>query len=189
MRSYEDFWSTTRAALEFALESIGIAATPALCDPLMAKYLDLDLYSEGSEALGALSGYKLAVLSNGSPKMLDALVHASGIAGLLADVITVDRAKTYKPDPECYQLVAPALRVANHEVLFVSSNGFDVAGAKCFGFRVAWVERGGGTATAPEAGPARFYRLPRGSPGMARIPGGFPDWYAERSGAARRQHR
>jgi 2-haloacid dehalogenase len=56
MRSYEDFWSTTRAALEFALESAGIAPTPALCDPLMAKYLDLDLYPEAREALGALSG-------------------------------------------------------------------------------------------------------------------------------------
>jgi len=160
MRSYEDFWSTTRAALEFALESIGIAPTPALCDPLMAKYLDLDPYPEAREALGALSGYKLAILSNGSPKMLDALVHASGIAGLLADVISVDRAKTYKPDPKCYELVAPALCVANHEVLFVSSNGFDVAGAKCFGFRVAWIERGR-AAAAPEPGPAGFYRLLR----------------------------
>jgi 2-haloacid dehalogenase len=126
----------------------------------MAKYLDLDLYPEAREALGALSGYKLAILSNGSPKMLDALVHASGIAGLLADVISVGRAKTYKPDPKCYGLVAPALRVANHEVLFVSSNSFDVAGAKCFGFRVAWIERGG-AAAAPEAGPAAFYRLLR----------------------------
>src|SRR5262244_3576739 len=120
MRSYEDFWATTRAALEFALESAGMAPTPALCDPLMAKYLDLDLYPEAREALGALSGYKLAILSNGSPKMLDALVHASGIAWQLSDVISVDRAKTYKPDPKCYELVVPALRIANHEVLFVS---------------------------------------------------------------------
>src|SRR5262249_32734561 len=74
-------------------------------------------------------GYKLAILSNGSPKMLVALVHASDIARLLADVISVDRAKTYKPDPKCYELVSPALHVANHEVLFVSSNSFDVAGA------------------------------------------------------------
>jgi hypothetical protein len=126
----------------------------------MAKYLDLDLYPEAREALAALSEYKLAILSNGSPKMLDALVHASGIARQLSDVISVDRAKTYKPDPKCYDLVAPALRVANHEVLFVSSNSFDVAGPKCFGFRAAWIERGG-AATAPEAGPAGFYRLLR----------------------------
>jgi 2-haloacid dehalogenase len=163
MRSYEDFWSTTRAALEFALDNVGIAPTPELCDPLMAKYLDLDLYPEAREALGALAGYKLAILSNGTPEMLDALVHASGIAGLFSDIISVDRAKTYKPDPRCYELVPPALGVANHEVLFVSSNGFDVAGAKHFGFRVAWIERGGGrTAAAPEAGPAEFYRLLRG---------------------------
>jgi 2-haloacid dehalogenase len=174
MRSYEDFWSTTRAALEFALESAGISPTPALCDPLMAKYLDLDLYAEAREALDALRGYKLAILSNGSPEMLDALVHASGIAGLLSDVISVDRVKSYKPDPKCYELVAPALGVANHDVLFVSSNGFDVAGAKCFGFRVAWIERGGGRAGAsPDGGPAEFYGLLRGRAERLGYPADF----------------
>jgi 2-haloacid dehalogenase len=161
--SYEDFWSITRAALEFALESAEIMPTPALCDPLMAKYLDLDLYPEAREALDALSGYKLAILSNGSPKMLDALVHASGIAELFTDVISVDRVKTYKPAPRCYELVGPALGVANQEVLFVSSNSFDVAGARHFGFRVAWIERGGGrAAVASDVGLAEFYRLLRG---------------------------
>jgi 2-haloacid dehalogenase len=174
MRSYEDFWSTTRAALEFALESAGMAPTPTLCDPLMAKYLDLDLYPEAREALGALSGYKLAILSNGSPKMLDALVNASGIAGLFSDVISVDRVKTYKPDPKCYELVMPALGVANDEVLFVSSNSFDVAGAKCFGFRVAWIERSGNrAAAAPEAGSVEFYRLLRGRAERLGYPADF----------------
>jgi 2-haloacid dehalogenase len=164
MRSYEDFWRITRASLEFALESAGVAPRPALCDRLMAKYLDLDLYPEARQALDALKGLKLAILSNGSPKMLDELVKASGIAPLLADVISVDRAKTFKPDPKCYALVEPALGVSKHEVLFVSSNGFDVVGAKAFGFKVAWIERGGGpaAATSSDIGPAEFYRLLRG---------------------------
>jgi 2-haloacid dehalogenase len=114
--------------------------------------------------LSALVGYKLAVLSNGSPAMLDALVKASGIAPLLVDVISVDRAKTYKPDPKCYELVVPALGVTKQEVLFVSSNGFDAAGAKRFGFKVAWIERGHGSPVPQNSnvGPAEFYKLLRG---------------------------
>lgn len=160
----EDFWRLTRASLEFALESAGLRAEPALCERLMAKYLDLDLYPEARQALDSLNGLKLAILSNGSAAMLDALVEASGIAPLLADVISVDRAKTFKPDPRCYALVEPALGIAKHEVLFVSSNGFDVAGAKAFGFKVAWIERGGGPVTpaSSDIGPAEFYKLLRG---------------------------
>ena len=160
----EDFWRLTRASLEFALESAGLPAEPALCERLMAKYLDLDLYPEARQALDSLNGRKLAILSNGSATMLDALVEASGIAPLLADVISVDRAKTFKPDPRCYALVEPALGIAKHEVLFVSSNGFDVAGAKAFGFKVAWIERGGGPVTpaSSDIGPAEFYKLLRG---------------------------
>jgi 2-haloacid dehalogenase len=164
MGAYEDFSVVTRASLEFALESAGVTPTPDLCEKLMAKYLDLDLYPEARQALNAVAGYKLAILSNGSPKMLDALVRTSGIAPFFSDVISVDRARTFKPDPRCYELVTPALGVARHEVLFVSSNGFDVAGAKQFGFTVAWIERGGGPA-APEnsnVGPAEFYNLLRG---------------------------
>jgi 2-haloacid dehalogenase len=164
MRRYEDFWSVTRAALEFTLTSAGIVPAPALCDRLMNKYLHLDLHEEAEQALESLSDYKLAILSNGSPNMLDALVKSSGVAGRFADVISVDRAKRFKPDPECYALVEPALRVAKEEVMFVSSNGFDIAGAKCYGFKVAWIERGGG-APAPrnsDVGPAEFFRLIRG---------------------------
>lgn len=164
MRDYVDFWSVTRAALEFALESAGVAPTAAICEPLMEKYLALDLYPEARAALTALAGRKLAILSNGSPGMLDALVKGSGIAPLFSEVISVDRARTFKPDPRCYELVLPALAVAKDEVLFVSSNGFDVAGAKRFGFRVAWIERGGGPPipASSDIGPAEFFRLVRG---------------------------
>lgn len=164
MHAYEDFWSVTRSSLEFVLESAGIVPEPSICNNLMSKYLDLDLYPEAREALNALAGYKLAILSNGSPGMLGDLVNGSGLAPLFADVISVDRAKTYKPDPKCYALVEPALGVARQEVLFVSSNSFDVAGAKQFGFRVAWIERGGGRGApaSSDVGPVEFYKLLRG---------------------------
>ncbi|MGB8843835.1 MAG: haloacid dehalogenase type II [Aliidongia sp.] len=164
MRRYEDFWSVTRASLDFSLASAGLVPTASLRDPLMNKYLHLDLYPEAKPALDALGAYKLAILSNGSPMMLETLVEASGIAERFADVISVDRAKSFKPDPACYALVEPALGVARHEVLFVSSNGFDVAGAKQYGFQVAWIQRAAG-ASSPEnseVGPAEFFRLMRG---------------------------
>ena len=175
MQSYEDFWPVTRASLEFALESAGITPTPALCEPLMRKYLALDLYPEARAALDALKEYKLAILSNGSPAMLEAVVEASGIKPLLAEVISVDRARTYKPHPRCYELVEPTLNIAKHEILFVSSNSFDVAGAKHFGFKVAWIERGGGP-TAPidaHVGPVELYKLLRGRAEKLGYPADF----------------
>jgi 2-haloacid dehalogenase len=164
MRCYEDFWSVTRAALEFSLTSVGIAPGASLCDRLMDKYLHLDLHEEAAQALESLRDYKLAILSNGSPNMLDALVQSSGLAGRFADVISVDRAKLFKPDPGCYALVEPALGVSKEEVMFVSSNGFDVAGAKRYGFRVTWIERGGAAPTPRDSGigPTEFCRLIRG---------------------------
>jgi 2-haloacid dehalogenase len=166
MPSYEDFWSVTRDSLEFSLAAVGIAPEPTQCDRLMNKYLNLDLYPEAIQALDGLRDYKLAILSNGSPMMLDALVESSGLAGRFADVISVDRAKSFKPDPACYALVEPALGVSTSEVLFVSSNGFDVAGAKRYGFQVARVARSAATAAPKnsEIGPTEFFQLMRGSP-------------------------
>ena len=83
MHAYEDFWSVTQAALEFALTSVGVDPAPSLCDQLMDRYLHLDLYPEAEEALGLLRDHKLAILSNGSPRMLEALISSSGIGGRL----------------------------------------------------------------------------------------------------------
>ena len=179
MRAYEDFWQVTRASLDFALTAAGIAPDPTICDPLMAKYLELDLYPEAIHALDALGSYRLAILSNGSPTMLDRLVQASGVAGRFDAVISVDRAKSFKPDPACYALVETALGVARDEVLFVSSNGFDVAGAKHYGFQVARIERVAGM-PAPEnatLGPGEFFRLMRG---YAENLGPAADWRVAR---------
>ncbi|MDB5360694.1 MAG: haloacid dehalogenase [Rhodospirillales bacterium] len=179
MRSYEDFWPVTRASLEYSLQAVGVPSEPAICEPLMQKYLNLDLYPEATAALDALGGYKLAILSNGSPMMLDKLVHASGVADRFADVISVDRAKSFKPDPACYALVEQALGIPKEDVLFVSSNGFDVAGAKQFGFKVARIERGADT-PAPknsDVGPNEFFRLMRG---YAEHLGHAADWRVAR---------
>jgi 2-haloacid dehalogenase len=146
MQEYEDFWAVTGAALDFALRAAGSEPNDAIRQPLMENYLRLDPHPEAREALAALAGHKLAILSNGSPRMLQELVRNSGLDRWIEAAISVDGVRAYKPHPSCYALVEPALGVPKEEVLFVSSNSFDVTGAKAFGFEVAWVQRSSGTA-------------------------------------------
>jgi 2-haloacid dehalogenase len=155
MQEYEDFWEVTDAALDFAFRAAGVEPNDAIREPLMENYLRLDPYPEAQEALGALAGHKLAILSNGSPRMLQELVRNSGLDRWIEAVISVDSARAYKPHPSCYALVEPALGVPKDEVLFVSSNSFDVVGAKAFGFEVAWIRRSGRGAPATMFGMLR----------------------------------
>jgi 2-haloacid dehalogenase len=146
MQEYADFWEVTRASLDFALKAAGVEPSEAIRAPLMDNYLHLDPYREARAALAGLAGHRLVILSNGNPRMLEALVRNSGLDQWIATAISVDAVRTYKPHPSCYALVGQVLGVAKEEVLFVSSYGFDVAGAKAFGFNVAWIRRGGGRA-------------------------------------------
>jgi 2-haloacid dehalogenase len=164
---YRDFTFLTQASLDFALRAAGIAPDAQVTAPLFEKYLDLDPYPEAKAALGELkkpSGRKLAILSNGSTLMLSALVKNSGLDALLDATISVDGAQKFKPHPDCYALVEKTLGVNKDEVMFVSSNGFDVAGAMHFGFKVVWIRRGGGPGVAVDPVlPAQMYRLLRGN--------------------------
>jgi 2-haloacid dehalogenase len=146
MGTYADFWVVTEAALRYSIRLLGLGATEAQVRRLMDAYLSLACFPEVKAALGRLAGRPRAVLSNGSPAMLAAAVTASGLTALLEHVISVDRVKTYKPSPLVYALGPQTLGIAAGELLFVSSNGWDVAGAKSFGFQVAWCNRTG----APE---------------------------------------
>jgi len=146
MGAYADFWVVTEAALRYSIRRLGLDATEAQVRRLMDAYLSLACFPEVKAALGRLAGRPRAVLSNGSPAMLAAAVTASGLTALLEHVISVDRVKTYKPSPLVYALGPQILGIAAGELLFVSSNGWDVAGAKSVGFQVAWCNRAG----APE---------------------------------------
>lgn len=166
LQGYRDFDFITEASLVFALRAAGIEPSESIVKPLLDKYLDLDPFPEAKEALGALKrrdGYQLAILSNGSAVMLTALVKNSGLDAFLDATISVDGARKFKPHPECYALVEETLGLKIDEVLFVSSNSFDVAGAKHFGFKVAWIRRGGVATPTGPIGPAQMYRLLRGS--------------------------
>jgi 2-haloacid dehalogenase len=141
MGRYEDFRAVTRDSLSYTLATIGLQADTALFDRIIDTYNKLSPYPEAADAFGRLKDYRLAILSNGSPDMLDALVRNSGLNQYLEAVISVDAKKAYKPDPRAYELIQERLGVRPGEVVFVSSNGFDIAGAKSFGLNVARVER------------------------------------------------
>jgi len=141
MGRYEDFWAVTEAALRFAVRRLGLAATPAQLRALMEAYLSLSTFPEVRGALERLQTVPLGILSNGSPRMLEAAVRSSGLGALLRHVLSVDAVKTYKPAPAVYALGAQALGLAPGEILFVSSNAWDVAGAHAYGYVTCWCNR------------------------------------------------
>ena len=141
MRRYQDFSVITRDSLAYTLRVLGLKYERAAFDRIMDKYLHLDLYPEAAAALAAMRGKKLAILSNGSTGMLNALVRNSGLDRVLDATISIDAKKIFKPAPEAYALIESVLGVPPAEVLFVSSNPWDACGAKAFGLNVAWIER------------------------------------------------
>ena len=146
MGRYEDFWQVTESALVFACGSLNLACPPATRAKLMDAYLHLDPYPEVRQALQSLSRYKLAILSNGSPRMLAAVVESAGLKGVFTDVISVDEVKIFKPSPRVYELAPRHLKVPQDAIGFISSNFWDIAGAKSFGLWSCWINR----AKAPE---------------------------------------
>lgn len=139
---YVDFWTLTERALDYAFGRIP-SVDRALRPKLLEAYLQLDAFPDATDMLRALKsrGLRLAILSNGSPKMLSAAAGASGIGELLDAVLSVDAVRIYKPRPEVYALVTGRFGIAAQDVIFVSSNRWDVMGAASFGFRPVWVNR------------------------------------------------
>ena len=143
MRRYAPFSAVTRDALAFACQALSLEAGPAQVEALMAEYNRLSPFPEVANALAKMKGRK-AILSNGSPDMLEPLVRHSGLA--LDAVLSVDEVRVFKPAPEVYELAVRRLGVAKERIGFVSSNGWDAAGAKSFGFQVFWLNRSGAPA-------------------------------------------
>lgn len=165
MGRYEDFWSVTDAALRFAIRRLNHRVDAAQHTRLLEAYLRLDAYPEVPEMIQALRGYPLAILSNGSPRMLKAVVEHAGLTPHLAHVLSADLVRTYKPSPAVYALGPKHLGLPKEQIAFVSSNSFDVIGAKAFGFTVCWVNRAGAPledlGLAPDATVSRLDEMPR----------------------------
>lgn len=145
MGRYEDFNRVTRVALEWAIEAQGLVADAGAVSSLLDEYRQLAPFPEVPAALERLSAaLPLAILSNGHPEMLQAVVAHNGFEPhFRGGLISVHAAKVFKPSPLVYRLVEERLGVPRAMVGFVSSNGWDAAGAKAFGFRVWWINRAG----------------------------------------------
>jgi 2-haloacid dehalogenase len=143
MDRYQDFWQITEAALRTALAQLHMEASEPQVLRLLEGYLAPALLPDARAALEALSDFPRAILSNGTPAMLEAAVRNHGLGSYFSSIISVDQVKTYKPSPRVYQLGTQTLGLAAKEILFVSSNAWDAAGAKAFGYSVCWCNRSG----------------------------------------------
>jgi len=141
---YLDFWSLTQQALDHAFARLP-SADRRLRGKLLEAYRQLDAFADARATLKELKrrGHRTAILSNGSPDMLAAAVAAAGLGAVLDCVLSVDSIRMYKPRREVYALVPAAIQVEPGNVVFVSSNRWDVMGAASFGFRAAWINRAG----------------------------------------------
>ena len=141
---HADFWQVTGDALDYALETLGIDDR-ALRERLMDLYLALDAFPEVPRVLKRLkdAGLTTAILSNGSPRMLDAAVAAAKLGGLLDHVLSVETVGVFKPHPKVYQLALDRLALPAAAIAFQSSNGWDAYAASAFGMRVVWCNRYG----------------------------------------------
>ena len=142
---YVDFWRVTVDALDYACATLGLEPTPSSRDRLMGQYAELSAFPENAEQLLRLkdAGLTLSILSNGTPWMLDQAVKASGLEGYFEHILSVDAVKRFKTAPEAYQMGPDALGCHTKEILFVSSNCWDICGATWFGYRTIWLNRHG----------------------------------------------
>ncbi|WP_170420213.1 haloacid dehalogenase type II [Ruegeria arenilitoris] len=143
--AHADFWDVTQDGLDWALEATGLQGDPALRQRLLDLYWELQAYPEVTAMLNALKdgGMQTAILSNGSPPMLEGAVRSAGIGGVLDDILSVESVGVFKPHARVYDLVCDRFGCERSNVLFVSSNGWDAAGASGYGFVTAWVNRAG----------------------------------------------
>jgi len=166
MDRHTDFWQVTGDGLDYALATLGIS-DPPLRERLMQLYLTLDAYPDVADCLGRLraGGRLTAILTNGSPTMIDSAVASSGLGPQLDQVLSVEAVGIFKPHRSVYQLAVDRLGVEAGRICFVSTNSWDACGAADFGFQVVWLDRFG---RQPD-------RLP-GTPvatvkGLAELPG------------------
>lgn len=145
MGRYVDFNDVTRESLQYACASLGLSYTETALAQLEKAYRTLDVLDDTLPTLQQLRrqqpDLKLAILSNGAAEMLNAVVAHNKLDAMLDAVISVDEVGIFKPDPRVYQLACDRLNLTRDEIGFVSSNGWDAAGAAAFGFTTFWINR------------------------------------------------
>jgi 2-haloacid dehalogenase len=160
---YQPFWELTRGALQFAAAALKLPLDASGEERLMNQYRHLSAFPENREVLQALAarGIRRGVLSNGDPEMLAIGVRSAGFAELLDPVLSVHETRRFKTDPATYALGTAAFGLPAHEILFVSSNGWDAIGATWHGYTTLWVNRANAPLERLGTSPTRIGRTLR----------------------------
>lgn len=141
MDRYVDFGQITFDALTYTLDRFGMAISTRQLNSLMRAWSHVAPFADAAPALQSLESYRRAILSNGTPAMLTIALTSARLVPYFDAVLSADEVRTFKPRPEVYALVERHLGISPDRTAFVSSNGWDVAGAAAFGFRVCWINR------------------------------------------------
>ncbi|XEC94371.1 haloacid dehalogenase type II [Paenibacillus tarimensis] len=141
MGRYKNFWYVTDDALVYALKSLGLHADAATRRMVLSEYVYLKPFPEVPSLLNRIQGMPLAILSNGTPQMLHSVVNHAGLGHYFSAILSVDVIRIYKPYMGVYQLAPANLGFRREEILYVSGNAWDAAGAKTYGLTVCWVNR------------------------------------------------
>ena len=141
MKRHKDFWKITEDSLDKSMKVFNIE--PSMKNELLDLYKVLSSYPEVKETLNILKekNYKLAILSNGTPSLLNKLVSKNNLENIFDDILSVEEVKTYKPHPDVYNIPIKKYQVEKHEVVYLSSNTWDVSAAGNYGFNTVWVNR------------------------------------------------
>ena len=159
MDRYEDFQQITAKALRTAARQLLMEMTEDQIHGLLDAYLRVPAFDDARTALQSLTGLPLAILSNGTLQMVEAALRYNGLNAYFNQIISVDEVRSYKPSPRVYALGPEKLKIPAAEILFVSSNWWDAAGAKAFGYQVCWCNRSGAPFDA--FGTAPDFTVPR----------------------------
>ena len=142
MKKHKNFWQITEDSLDKSMEVFQIEKS--LRNDLLNLYKELSLYPEVKNVLEKLKmkSLKIAILSNGTPELLNHLVKSSDLENLFDDIFSVEEVKIYKPDPKVYDIPTNKYKVSRDEIMFLSANTWDVSGAGNYGYNTIWVNRG-----------------------------------------------
>ena len=158
------FWEIAQRSLDYAIVSAGGSVSADVRQKLLAAYRKMDAYAEVAEVIAALKsrGARVAILSNGDPDMLDDAVRGAKLDNLFDAVLSVRAAGIFKPAPAVYTLATERFACKPDDISFQSSNRWDIAGAKAFGFHCVWINRTGAPDEYPDQQPDRVVRDLRG---------------------------
>jgi len=141
MNRHKDFWQVTEDSLDKSMQTFKIDSS--MRNELLDLYKVLSTFPEVKEVLNKLKekNYKLAILSNGTPSLLNELVKSNNLDSIFDDIFSIEEVKTYKPDPKVYNIPIKKYQIQKNEVAYLSANTWDVSAGGNYGFNPVWINR------------------------------------------------